>query len=81
MPYIPQKAREEIAEGRRPTNPGELNYLISLLLKSYWTHSARNYQAINDIVGAVEGAKIEFQRRIVQPYENLKIDQNGDIYE
>ena len=32
MPYIDQKSRQEIAEGRLPQTPGELNYVISMEL-------------------------------------------------
>ena len=51
-----------------------------MVLKQYWVNSLQNYQAINDIVGAVEGAKLEFVRRIVNPYEDKKIKENGDVY-
>lgn len=39
-----------------------------------------NYQGINDIIGALEGAKAEFQRRKVADYEDTKIAENGDVY-
>ena len=29
---------------------------------------------------ALEGAKLEFYRRIVAPYEELKIKENGEVY-
>jgi hypothetical protein len=62
-----------------PEVAGELNYMISRLLKNYWD-SHHNYQGINDIVGALEGARMEFYRRIAVPYENQKIFENGDVY-
>lgn len=31
-------------------------------------------------MGAVEGAKTEFYRRIAVPYEEKKIRENGDVY-
>jgi hypothetical protein len=40
----------------------------------------KNYQTVNDIVGALEGAKMEFYRRAAAPYEDLKIKENGDVY-
>jgi len=39
-----------------------------------------SYQTINDIIGALEGAKMEFYRRVVVPYEDKKIKDNGDVY-
>jgi hypothetical protein len=62
------------------TTSGELNYAISMIVKYYFRLNGADYQAINDIVGALEGAKTEFQRRVVAPYEDGKIDSNGDMY-
>jgi hypothetical protein len=53
---------------------------VTLLLKSYWTHSAKNYAAINDISGAMTEALAEFRRRVVVDYEDEKIKINGDIW-
>lgn len=79
MPYItPERRRPVIEDG--PKNAGELNYALTLVIHSYWERH-QNYQGINDIVGALEGAKVEFQRRVVAPYEDGKIQQNGDIHE
>ena len=78
MPYIKQNRR--FPSGIIPQNPGELNYLFTVLAQEYWETRGKNYQAINDIVGALEGAKLEFYRRVATPYENTKIKENGDVY-
>lgn len=80
MPYIKEEIKEVLDAGAPIETPGNLNYLITMLIKRYWVNSSRSYQAINDIVGALEGAKLEFVRRIVNDYENEKIKQNGDVY-
>jgi hypothetical protein len=79
MPYITQTARHELFT-RMAETPGELNYEITQLIALYWGEGPPNYQRINDIVGALESAKAEFQRRVVAPYENAKIKENGDVY-
>jgi len=82
MPYIKQKDREELHNPdciREPMNAGELNFLFTLLIKDYY-NSNPCYQTINDIVGALEGAKLEFYRRIAAPYEKIKMKENGDVY-
>jgi hypothetical protein len=79
MPYISKEAREEV-KAFGPRTAGELNYAITLLIKDYQTHKGLSYQTINDIVGALEGAKLEYTRRIVGPYENSKLSENGDVY-
>jgi hypothetical protein len=80
MPYVQKGVREFLNQGIPITNPGNLNYLITMLIKRYWEESSGNYVAINDIVGALEGAKLEFYRRIAAPYEDKKIVENGDVY-
>jgi hypothetical protein len=39
-----------------------------------------SYRTINDVLGALEGAKLEFYRRVAAPYEDQKIQENGDVY-
>lgn len=81
MPYIELSRRVALANGGNPATAGEMNYAITKIILQYWTTSGiKNYDVINDIVGALEGAKAEFQRRIVAPYEDKKIQENGDVY-
>lgn len=79
MPYISQEKRL-LVEKFGPAEAGELNYLITKLIVDYWATNGPSYQCINNIVGALEGAKAEFQRRIVEPYEDKKRADNGDVY-
>ena len=88
MPYIKPGRRKELRSYDFGTflaeNAGELNYQITTLIINYWlycTQKTKNYQRINDIIGALEGAKLEFYRRIVANYENQKIIENGDVYD
>jgi hypothetical protein len=90
MPYIKQVDRgcfaNLLAELDHITidSPGELNYLVSMLAKKYLSAMSagekRGYQAINDVVGVLEAAKLEFYRRVAVPYEDRKITENGDVY-
>ena len=80
MPYITKQLRDEIDDGAAPESPGELNYAISHLIQTYVKSKGLSYSAINDVVGALEGAKLEFYRRVAAPYEDKKIIQNGDVY-
>jgi hypothetical protein len=63
-----------------PKTPGELNFMITRLLIWYENDHGKSYGTMNDILGAVEAAKLEFYRRAVVPYEDEKIKQNGDVY-
>ena len=81
MPYIDQAIRALFDNGfDNPESPGELNYIITTILTQYLNTKGLNYSTINDIVGALEGAKLEFYRRVAVPYEDTKIEQNGDVY-
>ncbi len=81
MPYIHQLARDELERNiRRPESAGELNYCFTRIAIEYFKSRGGDYQSINDIIGALEGAKQEFYRRVAAPYEAQKIAENGDVY-
>jgi hypothetical protein len=79
MPYIKNMRRELIDAGDRPESAGELNYKLTKILLDYLGPDF-NYQRINDAVGALECCKMELYRRLVAPYEDVKIASNGDVY-
>lgn len=82
MPYIKDRMLHDITLGdyKAAREPGVLNYQITSLCKDYWDDVGHRYQTINDIIGALECAKQEFYRRVVIPYEDKKIQENGDVY-
>jgi len=55
---------------------GELNYIITRMLKESYP---LRYFNLNRAVGVLECAKLEFYRRVVAPYEDTKIEENGDV--
>jgi hypothetical protein len=79
MPYIKQEDRKELKKELYPVNAGELNYCIHILLDIYLKQKGQSYQTYNDMIGALEGAKLELYRRRVSSYEDKKILENGDI--
>lgn len=81
MPYIRTEDRERLArKGEAPLTTGELNYAITKLLVGYAELKGLSYLTINDCLGALEGAKAEFYRRVAVPYEDAKAHLNGDVY-
>lgn len=85
MPYIDQEARKHISVGGPARTPGELNYVIArecirFLRNVEGPKRAISYQNLNDVLGALEGAKQEFYRRVVVPYEEKKLAENGDVF-
>jgi hypothetical protein len=88
MPYIKPEGREalinsslkELLQKPELLGPGELNFLISTLL---WSVFEKNkcYQKANELLGVLSAVSLEFYRRKVAPYEDIKIVENGDITE
>ena len=77
--YAPDRAaRLWVTEGDHAA--GELNFKISTLLAGYINTYGKSYGTINDVLGALEGAKLEFYRRVAVPYEEKKLTENGDVY-
>lgn len=82
MPYIKLEQRARLVNDPLDAeNAGELNYMITVLIKTYLKKKGLCYQTCNDIVGALDNAKGEFKRRVQDPYEDKKIRENGDVYE
>lgn len=81
MPYIKKVRRQELSlDGFSPITSGELNYVVTKTILDYLKLQGATYNTLNDIVGVLENAKQEFVRRVVVPYEDCKIFQNGDLY-
>lgn len=83
MPYIKQEDRDRFEYGLQnltPEKPGELNYIFTKIIEQYLKEkNPIKYTHLNDIIGALEGAKLEFYRRFVSEFEKEKIQQNGDV--
>lgn len=78
MPYIEQAARAS-AE-KFPETVGELNYAITHLINDYLLAVGIRYETLNAVDGVLGLAQAEFRRRVVFPYEDEKMEQNGDVY-
>ena len=59
---------------------GKFNYSISKMIDILFGQKGLNYANVNEIVGALECIKLELYRRIASPYEDKKIEENGDVY-
>jgi hypothetical protein len=91
MPYISQDKRmllehplASLAAGviveEQKNQAGVLNYCISALLNEVLKTNGISYRNINELIGVLECAKLELYRRIATPYEDEKIQSNGDVY-
>lgn len=80
IPYIRKDLRKNYHYTGHTGSCGELNYAITQLCKEYLEDNGEKYQIYNDIIGALEGAKLELYRRKVSIYEDKKCEENGDIW-
>lgn len=83
MPYISSKDKQQMQELEGTLtidSKGVLNYAISQLLAHYVMENGKSYQTLSDCISACDDAKEEFRRRVLNPYEDRKIEENGDIY-
>jgi hypothetical protein len=87
MPYIKPEMRPPLDRVLEPliheliTAPdnevdGMLNYSITRILHDVYSPSYYNY---NRALGVLEAIKLEFYRRSVAAYEDLKAQLNGDV--
>ncbi len=82
MPYIDKMRRVKLLEFKdQPQNAGELNFLFTNLASNYISFKGEKYQHYNDIIGALQGCMLELYRRKIAPYEDKKIEENGDVYQ
>lgn len=74
MPYIKQDRRNQ-----EPKTAGELNYHITRLAHEYINRVGMCYQTLNDVIGALEGCKMELYRKVAAGYEDIKQAENGSV--
>lgn len=83
MPYLDQANRDRVMKDG-PTQPGDLNYLITRTALYYLKRKGEgklSYALLSEIKGAMQDAVDEFHRRLLVPYEEVKITLNGDVYD
>ena len=84
MPYIAQDDRAWLAPEIEALeikidSVGELNYAITSLVHAWVRGHGVRYETLNAAVGVLACARGEFERRILEPHEDRKIAENGDL--
>lgn len=78
MPYIKHYKRDVIDPIVVPEDVGGLTFVLYKQCLIYLGTSPR-YQNYAEVMGALEATKLELYRRHIAPYEDTKIEENGDI--
>ena len=85
MPYIKEEDRVKFEKALDdltvPNVAGELNYLFTCIIRKYLQQKGVSYTNMNEVVGVLECTKLELYRRMTAPYEDVKIEENGDVYD
>jgi len=84
MPYIEQSKRGllegivKLMADRNVKADGDLNYVLFAYCKRF---VPRSYNNLKNFCGELRQCATEIERRILGPYEDEKIKENGDIFE
>ena len=82
MPYVKQDRRPDLDMVVKLMNDvevvanGDLNYILFAYCKRHIKPSYNNYK---NFMGELNEAAEEIRRRILAPYEDSKIIENGDV--
>jgi hypothetical protein len=85
MPYIKAEGRAQMSEPIERLlscieTKGDLNFAICELVgRVILSKDKLNYTNISECIDAVHDAETELRRRILEPYEDLKIDESADL--
>jgi len=89
MPYIKREHRgvldkdvEELIEALKKIKDNDLdgcfNYTITKIANSLY--GGGGYAVYARLMGTLDCVGREFYRRVIAPYEDMKIRENGDVY-
>ena len=87
MPYTKQTDRDkydvwlnaliaDLGYGEFP--PGDVTYIMYKIMGE-WFREKPKYQTIAEVRGVLAGVLSEFDRQFAFPYEDEKIEENGDV--
>lgn len=82
MPYINQERRKQYDKIVALLNTtfikadGDLNYILFKYCKYHITPS---YNNLKNYIGELRQCATEIERRLLAPYEDSKIEENGDV--
>jgi hypothetical protein len=92
MPYIRQKDRCLLEERihaffsendlyQRNFTAGEWNYIVTrMTLIAMKPSTGWDYDSISSAIRVLNDSAAEMRRRLLDPYEDKKIEENGDVF-
>lgn len=82
MPYIKDVNRrcDLAANVAVPRDSGELSYTLATIIDEYLALRGIDFDRLNGIIGVLNTLESEIQRRFVDPYEDVKRVENGEVF-
>lgn len=88
MPYIKHKDRAQVNAAivrlvdiiTRKFEKPDAVLVYSIMKIVYWVKDPKNWDGHSDITKIFRRAEHEYERRMLDPYEDQKILENGDIF-
>ena len=86
MPYIRQIERDALDSkvdeiSTIVEHDGQLNYIITRLCHNWIIKVGKRYTRLNQVIGVLHCAAMEFYRQLASPYEDIKKAENGSVSE
>lgn len=80
MPYITPDRKDRIDISVGPVeNVGDLTYVLYFIARSYGAAADQSYARHAEVIAGLDNAKEEYRRRYLNPYEDQKRRDNGDV--
>ena len=82
MPYVKPKDRYKldlvvrVLQLHKIKANGDLNYI---LFKFFKESVPKDYNSVKNYLGELDEVRVEIRRRFLAPYEDFKIEENGDV--
>lgn len=90
MPYVTEEVKQEFEEYLDPlllyvrmrgVTGGDLTYVITaMMIAALEAHGWIDYDKARTVIDSATEAAAEFRRRVLQPYEDRKAEENGDVF-
>jgi len=85
MPYIKAELRDKydkiINQLPNIDNKGDLEYIVTKVMKKFMKTRERRYSTLHEVVYAVMHCADEYRRRYLDKREDEAIIENGDVEE
>ena len=84
MPYITDNEKKKFIKLINNlviyiNSKGDLNYVICEIVGQYIAQTGVSYTKMSEKIDAVHDAEAELRRRLLDPYEDKKILENGNV--